>query len=63
VADGVIDFIGGAGFSGVGTAEVRVIAAATGHGIVMLDVNGDGTEDARLVVLDNAALTADDFLL
>ena len=63
IADGVIDFIGGAAFSGTAVAEVRVIAAASGHGIVMVDINGDGAEDARLVILDNSALTADDFLL
>ncbi len=63
INDAAFNFIGGAGFSASGAMEIRAITAGSGHGVAMFDVNGDGVEDARLVLLSTPIITVDDFVL
>jgi serralysin len=60
---GVLTFIAGAAFSGVGAAEVRV-SAIVGGALVQVDVNGDGATDMDIFV-QGAGMTggAGDFVL
>ena len=58
-------FIGTAAFTGTGTAQVRVIANGTSNSTVLADVNGDGTIDFGVTLLNTTAsdFTANDFVL
>ena len=56
-------FIGTTGFSGGGDMEVRYTVNPFGNALVRIDEDGNGTEDARIVVSQTAMLEAGDFLL
>lgn len=55
-------FMATAAFAGGGIASVRV-TSALGDSTVLVDSNGDGTADMRLVLLDVATVAAGDLLL
>ena len=59
---GLVEFIGGSGFSGAGGAGVRVSARGLSS-VVQVDMDGDGRVDLRLVVERVGAMSAADFLL
>jgi Ca2+-binding RTX toxin-like protein len=54
-------FIGSSGFSGTG-AEVR-IAASGPNRLVMVDMDGDGSADMKIIVIGSAGLESHDFIL
>lgn len=56
-----LSFIGTAGFSGTG-AEVRISETGSGKTNVRIDVDGDGTADMKITVLDTIGMTAGDFI-
>ncbi len=67
MSDETMVFIGAADFSATG-AEVQIVKKLNGKALVQIDVDGDGSADARIVLdgLSSAeidALTADDFIL
>lgn len=59
---GTLDFIGGAAFSGTGTGEVRFTTDGTDTR-VRIDVDGDGTADARIIFAGLTSVSDSDFLL
>jgi len=59
---GTLDFIGGAAFSGTGTGEVRFASNGT-NTLVRVDVDGDGTADARIIFAGLTSVSDSDFLL
>lgn len=56
------DFLGGAGFTASGGAELRYRDAA-GNGELQLDIDGDGDRDVVIMVEDVTTFTANDFML
>jgi hypothetical protein len=63
VAPGVLSFVGNAAFTGGGTSSVRFTFSAGGPANVLIDVDGDGIGDMRIIVQGVTTLTANDFLL
>jgi len=63
IGDAAFTFRGTAAFTGGGGMELRYIVTGTGHALVDLDADGDGSADARITVLNNTTLSADDFIL
>ena len=63
VASGAFAFVGTAGFSTTGIAELRLIEAASGSTIVQMDVDGDGLSDGEIHVDGVVGLTATEFVL
>jgi Ca2+-binding RTX toxin-like protein len=63
IGDGVFKFIGkGTAFSGTGKMEARFFKNATEVRLV-LDVDGDGNADSRILLEGLGTLTASDFIL
>lgn len=60
---GVFQFQGSGAFAGGGVASVRVITTASGVSAVMVDVDGNGSTDFRILFASELALGASDFLL
>lgn len=60
--EGSLTFIGSAAFSGSGP-EVRAVVNGSGNTIVRIDVDGDGSEDARIELQNFNAPSVDDFIL
>ncbi|MBU2993390.1 calcium-binding protein [Octadecabacter sp. 1_MG-2023] len=56
-------FRGTSAFTSSGDAEIRYFVNASGHAVINLDDNGDGSTDGYILALNTSALTADDFLL
>ncbi|SMX50783.1 M10 family metallopeptidase C-terminal domain-containing protein [Maliponia aquimaris] len=63
MAPGVLEFRGLSGFAPSGNAELRLVETAAGSTVVQLDVDGDGTRDAEIMVEGVTGLTAADFIL
>ncbi len=63
IGDAAFTFRGTAAFTGGGGMELRYIVTGTGHALVDMDTNGDGSADARVTVLNITTLSADDFIL
>ncbi|WP_417208016.1 calcium-binding protein [Antarctobacter sp.] len=63
LSPGVFEFRGTAAFAPSGNPELRLVETASGSTIVLLDNNGDGTQDAEIRVANVTGLTADDFVL
>ena len=57
-----LDFIGGAGFSGSGAGELRFTTNGS-KTQVRIDVDGDGSADARIVFVGMTSVAESDFLL
>lgn len=55
-------FLGQSDFSASGHAEIRYEVTAKGHSNLLLDVDGDGSADMRILLHHVTSLTADDFL-
>ncbi|WP_300534933.1 calcium-binding protein [uncultured Mameliella sp.] len=63
LSPGVFEFRGTAAFAPSGNPELRLQETATGSTIVLIDADGDGTQDAEIRVANVTGLTADDFVL
>ena len=61
ISGGSAAFVGTGGFTSSGDTEVRYVENWAGHAVVMIDAEGNGTEDARFLVMNTAALAVDDF--
>lgn len=59
---GDLTFLGGASFTGTGAGQVRV-TQTSGDGYVRVDVDGNGTEDMRILVDNFFSFQETDFLL
>lgn len=62
LAGSTFTFVGSSGFSGTGP-EVRVVATATGHGLMSVDVDGDRSTDMQLLIFNETNLSEGDFVL
>lgn len=60
-SEDTLTFIGENGFSGEG-GEVRIRQNDAGATVVMVDLDGDGSADGRIVLVNTAVVTADDFI-
>ncbi len=63
VVPGTLDFIGSSAFSASGQAEVRVTDDGNSAREVRVDVDGDGTSDMWIRVLNISSLNEADFIL
>lgn len=59
---GDFTFLGSTGFTGT-AAEVRAVVTGNGDTRVLIDVDGDGVADMKIMLADVAGLTVDDFIL
>jgi len=55
-------YLGGSGFSGTGSGEIRTELAADGNTVMLLDVDGDGVSDMRILFNGTVSFTATDFI-
>ncbi|MFN3259189.1 MAG: M10 family metallopeptidase C-terminal domain-containing protein [Pikeienuella sp.] len=62
VSDDELVFIGEDGFSGA-AGEVRIRHTNAGNTVVIVDADGDGSADGRIVVKGSTQVSVDDFLL
>jgi len=63
VVAGELQFVANGPFAGGGTASVRALTPATGQSSVLIDFDGNGTVDMRILLDGNPALTESDFIL
>ncbi len=55
-------YLGDSGFSGTGSGEIRTELAADGNTVMLLDVDGDGVSDMRILFNGTVSFTATDFI-
>jgi Ca2+-binding RTX toxin-like protein len=60
--DQAFSYIGNAGFSGLGVAQLRWQGTGSGT-LVQADINGNGTVDLEILLTNGATLVANDFVL
>lgn len=63
LSTGDLLFRGTQGFAGGGEGSVRYTVNAAGHAVVMVDADGDGQVDMRLIVRDTDMFDSGDFVL
>lgn len=63
VTDGEFVFLGSASYTSSGAPEVRVTTNSSGDSLIRIDLDGDGTQDSQVSVLNETGLDASDFIL